>query len=76
MLTWIALCVAFIRFRKAQKVQGLTDQNPWFTGPFQPYTAWATMIFFSVLTLFNGFEVFLHGRWNVSDFLVAYIGLP
>ncbi|KPI40602.1 putative proline-specific permease put4 [Cyphellophora attinorum] len=76
MLTWISICAAFIRFREAQKVQGLTDQNPWFRGPLQPYTAWATMIFFSVLTVFNGFEVFLEGHWNISDFLVAYIGIP
>lgn len=76
LLTWISICIAYIRFRKAQVVQGLTDKNPWYHGPFQPYTAWATMIFFAILTVFNGFEVFMAGRWKTADFLVAYIGIP
>jgi hypothetical protein len=34
------------------------------------------MIFFSILTLFNGFQVSMAGNWNVPDFIVSYIGLP
>jgi amino acid transporter len=75
LLTWITICWAFIRFRKALQVQGLTEENKWFRSPFQPYVAWTTMMFFSILTVFNGFEVFMKGKWNISDFLVAYIGV-
>ncbi|KAF7556250.1 hypothetical protein G7046_g6345 [Stylonectria norvegica] len=76
LITWIAICFAFIRFHKAQQVQGLTDQNIWFRSPFQPYLAWASLIFFAILLVFNGFPVFMSGKWNVSDFVVAYIGIP
>lgn len=56
------------------KLQGL--ENPWFRSRFQPYMAWASMGFFLVLLIFNGFEVFLGDNWNVNNFLVSYIGLP
>lgn len=76
LLTWISICYAFTRFHKAQQLQGLADENPWFRSPFQPYLAWSSLTFFAVLLIFNGFPVFMSGKWNVSDFLVSYIGLP
>jgi amino acid transporter len=30
----------------------------------------------SLLTLTNGFQVFVAGKWNYKDFLAAYITLP
>jgi amino acid transporter len=74
-LTWITICWAFIRFRKALQAQGLAEENKWFRSPFQPYVAWVSLVFFSIVTIFNGFEVFMKGKWNISDFLVAYIGI-
>lgn len=76
LLTWISICFAFIRFRKARQVQGLMDQNPLFRSPFQPYLAWSSLVFFAILLVFNGFPVFMSGKWNISDFFVAYIGIP
>lgn len=79
MLTWISLCIAFIRFRKAQSLQNVSSEDPAYKAyrpRFQPYIAWTTMIFFSILVIFNGFEVFMNGNWNVNDFLVHYIGIP
>jgi amino acid transporter len=64
------------RFRKAQKVQGLEAQNPWYRSPFQPYMAWMALVFFSTLTVFNAFKVFFEGNWNVRNFIVTYIGIP
>lgn len=44
--------------------------------PGQPYTAWASLAFFAIVTFFNGFAVFMKGNWSVSDFITAYIGIP
>ncbi|KAJ9610827.1 hypothetical protein H2200_005604 [Cladophialophora chaetospira] len=73
---WISICVAYLRFRKAQQIQGFDQREVGFTTRFQPYVAWFAGIFFTIILIFNGFTVFLSGRWNVNDFLVAYIGIP
>lgn len=76
LFTWCCICVAYIQFHKALKVQGVDRKTLIFRSRFQPYTAWFGLIFFSIIILFNGWKVFCHGQWNVSDFLVAYIGVP
>jgi amino acid transporter len=47
-----------------------------FISKFQPYTAYFTLGLCVLIVIFNGFEVFLSGNWIVSNFLVAYIGIP
>lgn len=53
----------------------LLDTLP-FRTPLQPYAAWFSLIIMVLLTLTNGFYVFVPADWNVSDFLVAYITIP
>jgi len=33
------------------------------------------LIFFVIVVFFNGFSVFTKGKWNVQNFVVAYIGM-
>lgn len=47
-----------------------------FRTPLQPYSAWFSLIVMILLTITNGFYVFVPSRWNVSDFLVSYITIP
>jgi amino acid transporter len=68
--------VAYIRFHAALKAQGVDRDTMVFKSPYQPYLGWAALIYFSMIILFNGFGVFIHGQWNISDFLVDYIGVP
>jgi len=44
--------------------------------PFQPYLAWISLIFFSIIVIFNGWEVFTKGGWSTTNFIIAYIGIP
>jgi amino acid transporter len=37
--------------------------------------AWACIIFFSLVLIFNGFAVFI-GEFNISDFFASYVTLP
>lgn len=72
---WIVLMVTYMRFRSAMEHQGLLDTLP-FRTPFQPYATWATLFVVVLLTITNGFQVFVPSRWNYQDFLAAYITIP
>ncbi|TVY36209.1 putative proline-specific permease [Lachnellula subtilissima] len=79
LFTWCSICVAYIRFHKALKAQGVDRNTLVFRSHFQPYTAWMALIFFALIIIFNGFDVFVgehHSHWNVTNFLIAYIGIP
>jgi len=76
LFTWCCICVAYLRFRSALLAQGIDRNTLVFKSPFQPYTAWFALIYFSIIILFNGFAVFTRGNWSVTDFLTAYIGIP
>jgi len=56
--------------------QGISRDTLPFKTPFQPYVSWFAMVFFSVIIIFNGWQVFCNGNWDVQDFLIAYIGMP
>ena len=76
LIAWGTLCVCYIRFYHALESQGVSrDTLPW-KGPFQPYTAWVGFIGSAIITLINGFSVFLKGNWVTSNFVASYIGIP
>jgi amino acid transporter len=76
LITWSAICWAYIRFRKALAYHAISRDTLSFKSPFQPYLAWFGMCFFWIVILFNGFAVFTHGSWNTQNFITAYIGIP
>ncbi|KAL0937017.1 proline-specific permease [Colletotrichum truncatum] len=71
--SWILCAFIFLRFRKACDVQ---DIKPPYRSWCQPYGAWISMVCFAFLLFANGFTVFYPGRFSVSSFLTAYIGIP
>ncbi|KAH0267372.1 AAT family amino acid transporter, partial [Aureobasidium melanogenum] len=67
--------ITYIRFRRAQMTQGITDsQRPWFRR-HQYYYSYASAFLYGLIVLTNGFEVFIHGEWSISDFIFAYFAL-
>ncbi|KAM7188440.1 Amino acid permease/ SLC12A domain containing protein [Naviculisporaceae sp. PSN 640] len=74
-VAWIVVMITYLRFRKAMVWKGLLDTLP-FRTPLQPYLTWFILGVVTLLTLTNGFPIFTAKRWNVSDFLAAYITLP
>ncbi|KAH8811692.1 amino acid permease/ SLC12A domain-containing protein [Xylogone sp. PMI_703] len=79
LFTWCSICVAYIQFYKALHAQGIDRNTLVFRSRFQPYTAWFSLAYFSIIIIFNGFDVFVgkhHSHWDVSKFLSAYIGIP
>ncbi|KAK7034615.1 hypothetical protein VNI00_012256 [Paramarasmius palmivorus] len=74
-IAWIVVLITYIRFRKAMIYNNLLDSLPYKT-PLQPYAAWFILFLITLLTLTNGFQIFIPKNWNVSDFLAAYITIP
>jgi amino acid transporter len=58
------------------KAQGVPRDSMPFKSPFQPYLAYAGTIMFSLVILFNGWQIFTTGNWATTDFITAYIGVP
>ncbi|KAF2122819.1 amino-acid permease inda1 [Lophiotrema nucula] len=79
LFTWCCICIAYIKFRKALQMQGVDRNTLIFRSPWQPYTAWASIVFFGLIIVFNGFKVFTTTPWGSSqltDFFTAYVGIP
>ncbi|EOD45295.1 putative proline permease protein [Neofusicoccum parvum UCRNP2] len=71
--SWIVCTIIYLRFRKACSAQGVTVP---YHAKAQPYMAWVSLFFFTILLLCNGFTYFYPGQFTVSGFLTTYIGIP
>lgn len=64
--------IIYIRFRRAQMAQGVTDdQRPWFRR-YQYYYSIVSLFFYILIYFTNGFAVFTNGNWSIADFIFAY----
>lgn len=69
LFTWCSICIAYLQFHKALKAQGIDRNTLVFKSVFQPYTAWFALIYFAVIIIFSGFDVFVgenHSHWTVD----------
>lgn len=48
LFTWVSICVAYIKFRKALIAQNVNRDELVFKGAFQPYTAWFALGYFTM----------------------------
>ncbi|CAN6669970.1 proline-specific permease [Trichomonascus vanleenenianus] len=78
-IAWLCVITAYLRFRKAMFYNGIFDSLP-FKAPFQPYSSYIAFFIVSIITITNGFTVFVGDRdtwtFNAPDFVAAYITLP
>ncbi|CAE6395234.1 unnamed protein product [Rhizoctonia solani] len=72
LVTWIAMCITWIRWDAAMKAQGISRDILPYKSKFQPYGAWYGLVMSSIVTFFNGYYVFLNGGWATGDFIFAY----
>jgi amino acid transporter len=75
LIAWITVCACYTRFKRALLVQGVDRSKLLLRGWCQPYMAWACIVSFTIILVFNGFTAFLH-QFSVSDFFASYITLP
>lgn len=74
-LGWIGACIAYIRFRKAIVFNGLYERLP-YKAKYQQYLIYYSLFVVSLITITNGYAVFIPRYWKVGDFIAAYITLP
>ncbi|WEW56682.1 hypothetical protein PRK78_002130 [Emydomyces testavorans] len=74
LFTWCSICVTYIKFHAALKAQGVDRNTLVFKSPFQPYIAWISLVYFSIIIIFNGFYAFI--PFHARSFITAYIGIP
>ncbi|KAL8828990.1 MAG: hypothetical protein Q9191_002270 [Dirinaria sp. TL-2023a] len=74
LFTWMSVSIAYIQFHKALRAHGVDRNTLVFKSPFQPFTAYFSLFFFAIITIFNGFYVFK--PWSIDDFVTAYVGIP
>lgn len=80
---WAGFCLSFIRFfyglerRNKSSIRRISrdDDTYPYKSPFQPYTAYFGLILNVMVVFFFGFNLFLHGQWNTSEFFAAYVAL-
>lgn len=75
LVSWIILCIGYLRFYAGMKTQGYSREELPYKSPFQPYTAWFALIMVVLITFFSGFKVFLRGNFSTADFLSNYINV-
>lgn len=76
LISWAVICVSYLRFQKALRVQGRSRDELPYKSPFQPYTAWFSLIWVLLIIFFSGFAVFFPGNFSASSFLSAYVNIP
>lgn len=74
-IAWIVILITYIRFRKAMELNNMLESLP-FRTPLQPYASYFTLFLITLLTLTNGFQVFVPSKWSAGNFLAAYITIP
>ena len=74
-LAWIVVMTTYLRFRKAMEYNGMLPSLPYRT-PLQPYLTWFVLFLVCLLTITNGFQVFVPSQWSAANFLAAYITIP
>ncbi|KAJ5617457.1 hypothetical protein N7537_002571 [Penicillium hordei] len=73
---WINIEVIYLRFFYGCKKQNISrTELPW-SGPFQPYAAWISLVSFSIILLTGGFHVFIEGNWSPQTFVSSYFNIP
>lgn len=71
-ISWMFVAITYIRFRKVIDYHNLNDRIP-YRPPLQLIGAYSAAFFFGILTLTNGYAVFIKGNWSTNDFFASYV---
>ncbi|KAI0870130.1 histidine permease [Hypoxylon argillaceum] len=72
MITYICISLTYIFFYRACKAQGIDRSTLPYKGWFQPYGAYITLVYMTVIEGIFGYTVFIPGHWSVADFFPPY----
>ncbi|EXJ77572.1 hypothetical protein A1O3_09799 [Capronia epimyces CBS 606.96] len=69
-IDFIVMCVTYLCFYRACKVQGLDRRTLPYTGWFQPYCGWIGLTGMTLVVIFYGYSAFT--PWDVGTFFSFY----
>ncbi|KAJ3565910.1 hypothetical protein NP233_g7342 [Leucocoprinus birnbaumii] len=72
LISWVILCVTYLRFFYALKKQGISRNQLPYRSPFQPYLTYYALVMNVLIILFSGWTSFA-GGFNASSFLSNYL---
>ncbi|KAI1206354.1 amino acid permease/ SLC12A domain-containing protein [Annulohypoxylon truncatum] len=72
LINFSVMCVTYICFHRALRVQGISRDTLPYKGVLQPYAAYFGLFATFVMTFIGGYTVFLPGKWDVPTFLFSY----
>lgn len=72
LIDYIVMCVTYIFFYRALKVQGIDRASLPYRGWFQPYSAWIGLVGETMVLGCYGYETFLPGEWDLGTFFSYY----
>ncbi|KAK7223258.1 hypothetical protein V2G26_011261 [Clonostachys chloroleuca] len=75
LIGWVVIEVTYLRFYAGLKAQGYSRNDIPYRSPFQPYTAWATLVLVLCVIIFSGFDVFVKGHFTIDGFLTCYLNI-
>lgn len=76
LLVWASICITYLRFHAGLKYNNIPRSSlPW-AAPFQPYLAWFSIGFCSLVAVLNGFDCFFPGRFSAKSFIPPYFSIP
>ncbi|CDK27993.1 unnamed protein product [Kuraishia capsulata CBS 1993] len=73
LLNFLIMCITYLHFYRACKVQGLDRKSFPFVGWCQPYLSMFAGIVVLVMVGVQGYTVFIPGGWSVESFLFSYL---
>ncbi|KAF9017102.1 hypothetical protein BDZ89DRAFT_1140979 [Hymenopellis radicata] len=77
MINYFWMCLAWIRFDAGMKAQGMSRDALPFKGVWMPYAPWFGLVWCVLLTVTNGFAVFIKidGDFDIQGFFVSAASL-
>lgn len=76
LIIWASVDITYLRFYQALKHHGISRSLLQFQSPLQPYLAYYSLAFCTIVVIFNGFDCFFPGRWSTRAFIVSYVAAP
>ena len=70
LINYLVMCITFLNYYNACKIQGIDRKNLPYCGWLQPYCAWIGIFSMIVVLLFYGYTVF--SPWSVASFFQNY----
>ncbi|KAI9712010.1 MAG: hypothetical protein M1820_001718 [Bogoriella megaspora] len=71
-INYIIMCITYLSFYRATKVQNFTRRSLPYYGYLQPYGTWVALVFYVVVLFVRGYTAFLPGKWDIATFFTSY----